>query len=225
MSKKNFIRKSFRDVFKTFLIENANFQGWLEIPVIKNNGEVPNKLISFSKAVASKDYNQWVHFFEDDSNFERIWNNPKKYLPILKKFNGVIAPDFSLYRDLPLIQQLWNIYRSRAIASWLQENDIKVIPNVRFGDARTFKYACEGIPKESIIAVGSHGCVKVKDEKEIFIQGLDVIVEELKPKCIVVFGTTPAEIFEKYQKQNIEIVSFSSDIFKIFEEQKWDKVS
>ena len=78
------------------------------------------------------------HFFEDDYLFERLWRNPKIYLPILKQYNGVILPDFSLYRDMPLVMQLWNIYRSRAIGCWLQSNGIKVIPDVRFGDERTY---------------------------------------------------------------------------------------
>ncbi len=53
--------------------------------------------------------------------FERIWTTPNKYLPIIKKFRGVITPDFSVYRDMPLVMQQWNIYRSRAIGHWLQE--------------------------------------------------------------------------------------------------------
>ena len=32
-----------------------------------------------------------------DVAFERIWNKPNKYLPILGKFKGVITPDFSSF--------------------------------------------------------------------------------------------------------------------------------
>ena len=63
--------------------------------------------------------------YEDDYRFERIWRNPRQYLNVLKRYNGVILPDFSLYRDMPLVMQLWNIYRSRAIGFWLQLNGIK----------------------------------------------------------------------------------------------------
>lgn len=71
-------------------------------------------------------------------------------------FRGVISPDFSLYRDMPLVMQQWNIYRNRAIGSWLQMNGVNVIPNVRFGDKRTYDICCEGIDSGSIIAIGSH---------------------------------------------------------------------
>ena len=127
MSKINCTRVGCRDVFHAFLVEKATYEGFLEIPKIDYGEFRPNRLITFSKAISSKDYNCWVHFYEDDVAFERIWNNPKKYLPILAKFNGVICPDFSLYRDMPLIMQYWNIYRSRAIGRWLQDNGVSTI--------------------------------------------------------------------------------------------------
>ena len=96
------------------------------MPCIKAEDAVPQNVITFSKAVRSKEYDNFVHFYEDDVNFERIWNNPNRYLPILKKFDGVISPDFSLYRDMPLVMQQWNTYRSRAIGYWLQTNGITV---------------------------------------------------------------------------------------------------
>lgn len=78
-------------------------------------------------------------------SFERLWNQPNKYLPILKKYAGVISPDFSVYRDMPLVIQQWNIYRSRAVGHWLQENGIPVITNVRGSDNRTYELCCTGV--------------------------------------------------------------------------------
>lgn len=63
----------------------------------------------------------------------------------------------ALYRDMPLVMQLWNIYRSRAIGSWLQENEIKVIVNMRWGDERTYRISCEGVTRKCTIAVGTNG--------------------------------------------------------------------
>ena len=102
MSKENNTRSGCKDVFRAFLVKNATYEGYLEIPCIKKTEEIPNRLIPFSKAVGSHDYDAWVHFYEDDVSFERLWNQPSKYLPILKKFKGVITPDFSVYRDMPL---------------------------------------------------------------------------------------------------------------------------
>ena len=207
----NRTRSGCRDVFHAFLVENAKFSGELELPTIKAENLIPNRLIPFSKAMNSKDYNQWVHFYEDDGAFERIWNKPRQYLPILKRFRGVISPDFSLYRDMPLVMQQWNTYRNRAIGHWLQENGIPVICNVRWGDERTFTFCCDGVPRDGIIAVGSHGCIKVRQEREYFKAGLAYIAEELSPKAIVVYGTAPESVFAQYKNSGIEIVQFDSE--------------
>ena len=211
MSKYNNIRSGCKDVFRAFLVKNATYDGSLEMPCIKSIDAVPNKLIVFSKAIRSKDFNGFIHFFEDDVYFERIWNRPNKYLPILKRFDGVITPDFSLYRDMPLVMQEWNTYRSRAIGHWLQENGIPVIPNIRFADERSYSFCCDGIAKGGTIAIGSHGCVKVNIERIYFEKGLREIIKKLEPKSLVVYGATPDCIFGDYIKSGIEIVQYDSD--------------
>lgn len=211
MSKNNSTRSGCKDVFRAFLVKNAIYEGALEIPCIQRTEEIPNRLITFSKAINSKDYEAWVHFYEDDVNFERIWNQPSKYLPILKRFKGVITPDFSVYRDMPMVMQQWNIYRSRAIGHWLQENGIPVITNVRWGDYRTYDLCCMGVPSDSVIAIGSHGCIKILREREFFVQGLDYAINRLQPKTIIVYGTAPDTIFSKYRSAGISILQFDSD--------------
>ena len=212
MTRLNCIRSGCTDVFRAFLVKNAEYDGELEIPIIKPQGLIPNKLIVFSKALKTKDYKQWVHFFEDDYQFERIWNNPKKYLRLLKKFKGVILPDFSLYRDMPLVMQLWNIYRSRAIGIWLQQNGVNVIPNIRFGDNRTWQACCLGIAKHGIIAVGAYGCTKRKNDREYFISGFDYVIRTLEPKIVIIYGSDKNKFFDIYRQQGIIIKVFEPDI-------------
>ncbi len=211
MSSINSLRRSCRDVFNAFLVTYATYAGMFEFPCITAIYDIPNLLIAFSKALSSTNFDQWVHFFEDDYLFERIWRNPKKYLAVLSRFNGVILPDFSLYRDMPLVMQLWNIYRSRAIGHWLQRNGIKVIPNIRFGDRRTYRICCDGIEKHGVIAVGSHGNLKHKTDREIFLQGLDAVISYLQPSAIIIYGSVPEKYFEKYTKAGIKILGFESD--------------
>ena len=82
MSRINSERKNCKDVFNAFLVRLAYFAGLFEFPVLKPTYCIPNRLLTFSKAVSSKDYDYWVHFYEDDYLFERLWQNPKKYLEI-----------------------------------------------------------------------------------------------------------------------------------------------
>ena len=114
------------DVFHAFLVENADYDGYIELPVIKTSDKLPKKVVTFSKAMTKSwtDFDCWVVFYEHDKEFERLWNNPKQYLDKLKKFKGVISPDFSLYRNMPLVMQMWNTYRGRAVACWLQNNGV-----------------------------------------------------------------------------------------------------
>lgn len=211
MSKINKLRKGCKDIFHAFLVEYACYAGFFEFPIIKPTYDIPNRLIAFSKCISSKEYNAWVHFYEDDYQFERLWRNPKKYLPILKRYNGVILMDFSVYRDMPLVMQLWNIYRSRAIGCWLQRHGVKVIPNIRFGDKRTYKVCCDGISKGCVITIGTHGTLKNKEDRIFLIEGLDVVVKKLQPISIVVYGSAPDYIFKKYKDQGIGIYQFDSD--------------
>lgn len=159
------------DVHKTFLLRNAQYSGQLEMPCVRTSDRLPERVIPFSKAVSRgrTDFDAWVVFYEYDRFFERFWYNPKRYLGRLKKFGGVISPDFSLYRGMPLVMQAWNTFRGRALAHWLCENGVEVIPNVRFGDTRTWDFCFDGIEKNRTVAVGTHGCIKKREDK-LFLQ-------------------------------------------------------
>ena len=186
------------DFFKNYLYENVEYCGKTEIPILHSSKLLPNQLIPFSKAYSSKDYKQWVCFYENDDKFFRVWKSPKKYLPVLKKFYGVISPDFSVQRNMPLHKQIDAIFNGRLLGHWWQQNGIEVIPNIRFNESRTYEYAFEGIDKNSNIAVGSLGCIKNKEERNFFIFGLEEMIKILQPKNLIIYGALPKEIFEKY---------------------------
>lgn len=211
MSRVNSTRTGCKDVFHSYLVHDAKYDGYIEIPVIEPISSLPNRLISFSKALRTDDYDQWVHFYEDDGGFERVWNRPAAYLAILQRFNGVITPDFSIYRDMPLVMQEWNTYRGKALGHWWQSNGLYVLPNIRTSDERSYNFCCNGVMPEGTICVGSHGCLRIREEKDYFVKGLHVIVKNLKPSNIVVYGATPDDIFGRYKEQGINILQFDSE--------------
>ena len=209
-------KKNNYDVFHSFLIENVDYDDYIELPVIKTSDKLPKKVVTFSKAMTKSwtDFDCWVVFYEHDKEFERLWNNPKQYLDKLKKFKGVISPDFSLYRNMPLVMQMWNTYRGRAVACWLQNNDVEIIPNLRFGDERTFSFCFDGIEENKTVAVGTHGCIKRKEDKIFFKIGLARMVQRLSPKTIIVYGSAPDNIFKPYKDMGINIIAFESEFSK-----------
>ena len=210
MSRFNCERPGCVDVFRASLVEDAGYAGELEIPVLEPIDVLPGEMTPFSQAISSSRRKGWVHFYEDDVKFERVWNNPERYLRILEQFEGVIAPDFSVYRDMPLVMQQWNIYRSRAMAHALQARGQKVVASLRFGDERTFETACLGIPRNASFAVGTHGLMRGRHEKELFAAGIDYSVTRLDPKAIIVYGSVPEDIFGKYRKSGVRILQFES---------------
>lgn len=213
MTKKN------SDVFKSYLFNGVNYEGEFQIPILHSSKLLPNKLIQFSKALSTKNFAQWVHFFEDDKNFLRVWNQPKKYLSLLKKFFGVISPDFSIQRNMPLFMKLDSLARGRVLGHWWQQNGIEVIPNVRFNGEDTYKFVFEGLDKNSNLAVGSLGCIKNREERKYFIEGLCELIKRLKPKNLVVYGAVPKKIFESYASET-NILHFPSWTTLIHEKER-----
>ncbi|MCL2352502.1 MAG: DUF4417 domain-containing protein [Firmicutes bacterium] len=198
------------DVFRSELAEGADFSGALEFPALRKTDFKPVQAVSFDKAAKTKYYRQWVHFYIHDYRFERVWNNPKQYLPLLKRFEGVITPDFSLYRELPLVMQMWNTYRSRTIGYWLQNNGVNIVPNVRWGDERTYEFAFDGLERGGTVAVSTYGCIRNRADRYYFAKGLGKMVEELRPETIVNYSYTPDDIFLAYKNRGINVIEIEN---------------
>ena len=142
----------------------------------------------------------------------RIWRQPRRYLNKLKKFNGVISPDFSLYATMPLVMQKFHVYMGRAIATWLKDNGVKVIPNARLGDERTYDFALEGLYKNDVIAIGTVGSYKRLDERNLLIPAIKKTLETLEPSDAIIYGTMPKEI-DKTDYPNTQFHVYESENF------------
>jgi hypothetical protein len=200
------------DVFRAGLVKDAYFSPKYDFPLLKRTEHKPATATPFDKATKTTKLNNWIYFYIHDKQFERVWHNPKQYLALFKRFAGVIAPDFSLYREIPLAMQIWNTYRNRAVAYWLQSNGVDVIPNIRWGDERTYSFAFEGIEQGGTVAVSTNGCIRKKLDRYFFAKGLAEMVKSLKPNTIINYSYTPAEVvfcgrayyFPKMPRTNIK---------------------
>ncbi len=199
----------FDDGFHAELVEGAVFDGILNIPTLKppEDIRIPKTMIPFSKRKQSKNHDEFVCFYEYDIKFRDILTSAEEFLPDLKTFQGVITPDCSLYRDMPLVLQLANIYMNRAIGYKLQSEGLYVIPSVRWGDERTFtdqylpeKAAFLGVPKNSIVSISTYGCMKDPADRFYFWGGLDNMLDTLRPHTVLVYGPMPEDIFEPFDE-------------------------
>lgn len=193
-------------------IQKACFEGSgaYDIPIIKPTPYERCEWIGFNCAISCKEKkNKGVHFFLDDYQFTRLWTNIGRYTELLRQFKYVMSPDFSLYTDFPLAMQIYNHYRKHWIAAYWQKHGISVIPTICWGDENSYGWCFDGEPECSTVAVSSVGCMKNKENKELFLRGYREMVERLSPTQIIFYGSIPEEC-----KGNIVRVKAFQEKFK-----------
>ena len=185
-------------------IKKANFneQNTWNIPKINGIKKFDKSVefigFNYAKTFERQHQTQYgIHFFLDDYQFERIWNNPDKYIKLLSKYKYVLSPDFCMYTDYPKAMQLWKHYQKHWVGAYLELHGIKVIPTIGWSDHDSYKWCFIGEPKNSIVAVSSIGTQRYEESKQLFIDGYEEMIRQLKPKQILFWGNIPKEIDTK----------------------------
>jgi hypothetical protein len=208
-----------RYVFFVYLIEGARLSKRWGFPILQSCHEIPKSLIKFSKIKEETNTNQFVHFYENDNKILPFGRNPHKYFSQLCRFNGVIGCDFSVYRDMPFSEQIGQTFWNRALTFWLQNRNITVIPNVRYGDESSYEFCFDGIPENSIISIGTHGCTKSREDINFHIKGISETIKQLKPKLILFYGAVVEDLKELLFLENIPYKKFNSDTSEFFKKR------
>lgn len=204
------MKNLFYDGFNSRLIETAFFEGLLEIPILEAPREIvmPSVAVPFSKRKSiTNPAEEMLVFYEHDQHFRKFVSVPQNYIDELKNISLISTPDCSLYRDMPLWEQLANIGVSRSVGYYLQKQGKYVIPNARWGDERTYTKqlfdcppAFSGLPKDSIVSIGTYGCSQKREDKYFLEAGLEAMLAELTPQTVIVYGSYNAKIFSKYER-------------------------
>ncbi len=213
--------KGFRDTFYFRRLNKLEFCTNMELPDIKRYiGPKPKKAINILRNPSHPE-EYFVHHYLYDYTFDGrngVWYGciedsikEKAYLHRMRKYMGVISPDYSVYIDLPFAHQIWNIYRDRVTCEWLRSLGLNVIFNLRWGDYRTYKYVFTGIEKHSVIAVGSHGLIKHPENRTIFMNGFREMVRRVEPSTLVIYGPYTLEMQNICTKFNIEVIHFDCE--------------
>lgn len=152
------------------------------------------EFISFNYARACNDrQDKGIHFFVDDYQFNRLWTDIDRYVPMLQQFRYVMSPDFSTYTDFPLAIQIYNHYRKHWVGAYLQEAGISVIPTISWSTPDSFSWCFDGEPVGGTVAVSSVGCMNGKEKKTLFVSGYQEMVKRLQPETIIFYGNVPEE--------------------------------
>ncbi len=196
------------DGFRSDLVRGASFKGIFEFPEISKPEQliIPQNIIPFTSMKYSKDKSEFVAFYVHDIEFADVLTTIDDYLDVLSEFPGVITPDCSLYRDMPLCIQIINTFMNRSIGYALQSKGFYVIPNIRWGDERSYTrcifpepFAFVGVAKHGIVSIGSYGCIKSANDKKYFCEGLKAMLDELEPEIVIVYGSDSPKIFEQFK--------------------------
>jgi hypothetical protein len=216
-----------KDVFNAYIFKNTKLVSKEEYPLLEYkyiSRELPKNIIPFDKIKYCKIPKEtYVCFYCQDKNFLKVIKNPKNFLGVLRKFDGIIGLDFSIYTDMPKIQQKYNIMVNLSITEYFAEQGIKIIPNIRFGTESTFEDYKEAIPRNTFLAIGTYGSIKTKKQKNIWLDVIIKIIEEFEPRGIIVYGSLPIEVKNIITMYGVQYYIYEPIIKKELREYKLKK--
>ena len=164
-----------------------------KVPIILGydvSEELPTQILAFHEAMSSTqtNFDAIVHFYEHDFQFIRLFRNPDKYIPQLRKYRYVLSPDMSQYVEMAYYHRYANNCHNKAMAQYLQRNGVNIIANVTWSLPDSYEYCFEGIPKNTVIAIGSNGVNASTDSKYLWRRGYEEAIRRLHPKRIIRYG-------------------------------------
>lgn len=163
-------------------------EGKYQMPIIEPENHLPDSLIGFNYALSSNNKNAGVHFYVDDYQFERIWNEPERYIEVLRDYDCVLTPDFSLYLDMPYSMKIWNVFRSRLIGQMCQDAGLAVIPTVSWAEPDTFDFCFDGLPEKAALSISTIGVKNSPEAMQIWRDGVTELIRRKQPKTLLVYG-------------------------------------
>lgn len=125
--------------------------------------------------------------------FIRYWNTPDKYIPKLRQFRAVCAPDFSTYTDMPMAMQIYNHYRKHWLAAYWQLHGMTVYPTISWSTPESYAWCFDGEPVGGIVAVSSVGTQAGAESKRLFLHGYEEMMKRLSPIWVIFYGKVPEE--------------------------------
>ena len=179
-----------RDVFHAWMVDDADFAGPLDMPVLAPVHVDPARLVALSDIMRPgwKDFDCFGHAFEDDDVLGRFWNNPRAYLRKMGMLQGMTGLDFSVSYDFPAPLKEYNYWRNNAATYWLQKQGLVVVPQARC-EPGNCEAVLAGHPKHSTIAIGARSMVRRTGDRAVLRASVQCIVDILEPENILWYGS------------------------------------
>ncbi|MBR2165453.1 MAG: DUF4417 domain-containing protein [Paludibacteraceae bacterium] len=172
------------------LSSELNLVGKYELPEVKPyTDDIPMVLTPYTMKDTG-DTRGAIHFYVDDYRFTGMymWGNLAHFTEQVSRYRTVIAPDFSLYLDQSRTLNLFQLYQNRVVTAAWQQQGLNVIPSVSWGNADSFDYCFDGLPKNSVLSLGGLGNAHHPSMLELWEYGVHKTIEQLQPIALIIYG-------------------------------------
>lgn len=186
-------------------------EGMFQMPIIRGVDFVPSKLKGFNYAKSSKEFDFGIHFYIDDYQFERIWNDPYPYIDLLSQFECVLTPHYSVYSDMAFPIRVYNTYRSKLLGQMMQDAGLIVIPTVYWGWEDTYDYEFDGLPENSTLSIYTMNWDNTEENKELNEKGLKELIKRKSPKRLLIYSNGKEIDFDF---GDIEVIYYKNEVYE-----------
>jgi len=135
-------------------------------------------------------------FYVYDHKFAQLYAEVAPFTEILlaQGWQALVTPNFSLWPEMVLVEQLWQLYRSRWVGRFWQEAGLQVIPDVEWNCVNFLDYTLLGIPPGlPCLSLQLQSAVANSTEWQARFEAIEVVVARLAPQQLLIYGGTRAD--------------------------------
>ena len=101
----------------------------------------------------------------------------------------VAGPDFSVWVDMPISQQIYNVYRSRLLMAYWQRMGINVIPLLTWSDNFSYDFCFDGVTGGTVI-ISTVGVMNSELKQHYWEQGVKEMLRQVNVSTVLIYGNT-----------------------------------
>jgi hypothetical protein len=180
-------------------------EGNMQIPVIPapDLSSLPTASIAYDlRRKATSPAETLLHGYIADKKLRTHLRNPGPWVSRFNPFWGVIAPDFSIWKDEPPDRKIFSVRMSRSVGVFHALRGVRVVPTLRWGNRSDYKFCFLGVEHGSAVAVSNHGLWRDHTLREEFVKGLPELVDRLAPALIFVHGTIDHPVIRQIERRS-----------------------
>lgn len=169
-------------------IEREGFLGMPKaLPVYMER--VPDLFVPYCCRKSCQTTHACIHFYIDDYKFNAVWGRLEQTLKSLSKYDAVISTDDSVFLDLPLIDNMRNVFKNRVFTAVGQRMGLNVIPSFSCGNPVDIEFYCDGLPEGGCIAVSCMGTDSTRSQQLMLKYCVQEMCKRKHPDLLLVYGS------------------------------------